>query len=184
MTVHVTGRGVVVPAPLRRRIEAKVGKVGRLLPRATEARVVLSLERHRHRVAITLQGRGRILHAEAAAVDFLAGLDGALEGLAEQARRQKERRLPGKARPARRLARTTAAPADDLPVADLSAGDEAGPSLVVRRVGAKPMSLEEALDQMRLAGRDWLVFRNARSRVVNVLRRLPDGIVELVEPGA
>ena len=61
---------------------------------------------------------------------------------------------------------------------------EAGPPVVVRRVGAKPMSLEEALDQMRLAERDWLVFRNARSRVVNVLRRLPDGIVELVEPGA
>jgi hypothetical protein len=44
------------------------------------------------------------------------------------------------------------------------------------------MSLEEACEQFRLGGRDLLVFTNAASRAVNVLRRRPDGRLELVEP--
>ena len=44
------------------------------------------------------------------------------------------------------------------------------------------MSLEEAVDQLRLRADGLLVFRNARTRTVNVLQRRADGTVELVEP--
>ena len=44
------------------------------------------------------------------------------------------------------------------------------------------MSLEEAVDQLRLQTDGLLVFRNARTGTVNVLRRRPEGTVELVEP--
>jgi hypothetical protein len=44
------------------------------------------------------------------------------------------------------------------------------------------MSIEEAVDQLRLQTDGLLVFRNAQTRTVNVLRRRPDGTVELVEP--
>jgi putative sigma-54 modulation protein len=54
--------------------------------------------------------------------------------------------------------------------------------VVIRRTNAKPMSLEEAVDQLRLQAAGFLVFRNARTRAVNVLRQRPDGAVELVEP--
>jgi putative sigma-54 modulation protein len=164
-------------------VEAKVAKVGRLLPKATEARVVLALERHRHLVQVTLQAKGATLHAEAAGPDFQAGLDRALEALVEQARRRKERLRTRKPRPARAGVRRAPARAA-VPTEDGEPAAAPAPQVVVRRVGAKPMSVDEALDQMQLARRDWLVFRNARSRVVNVLRRRPDGVVELVEPGA
>jgi putative sigma-54 modulation protein len=57
------------------------------------------------------------------------------------------------------------------------------PPVEVRRISAKPMSVDEALKQMRLGRRALLVFTNAGSRVVNVLRRRADGVIELVEPG-
>ena len=60
-------------------------------------------------------------------------------------------------------------------------GDETVP-VIVRRTNAKPMSLEEAVDQLRLRTDGLLVFRNARTRSVNVLQRRADGTVELVEP--
>ncbi len=44
------------------------------------------------------------------------------------------------------------------------------------------MSLEEAVDQLRQQTDGLLVFRNARTGAVNVLRRGPEGTVELVEP--
>ena len=54
--------------------------------------------------------------------------------------------------------------------------------MTVRRTNAKPMSLEEAVDQLRLQTDGLLVFRNARTGAVNVLRRRADRTVELVEP--
>jgi putative sigma-54 modulation protein len=59
---------------------------------------------------------------------------------------------------------------------------EDGPALTVRRLPAKPMSVDEALLQMAVGRQDLLIFTNATTRVVNVLRRRPDGSLELVEP--
>jgi putative sigma-54 modulation protein len=173
--VHLSGRGVDVAPALRRRVEAKLAKVGRLLPKATEARVVLGLERHRHLAEITLQAKGATLHAEAAAADFPAALDLALEALAQQARRRKDRIRARKPRASRRR---------DLPAPAAVPDEPSGPAaeLIVRRLEAKPMSVDEALEQMRIRRDGILVFTNARSRTVNVLRRRPDGQLELVQP--
>ena len=173
MTTHISGRGVPLPAALRRRVEAKLVKASRFLPKVTEARVVLELERYRHLAEVTLQTKGATLHAEAAASDFQAAVDLALRHLEQQVRRRKDRIRARKPRASRRVAH----PAVENP----EASDES-PSVVVRRLTAKPMSVDEALDQMRLRRDGILVFTNARSRTVNVLRERPDGGLELIEP--
>lgn len=186
MVLHLTGRGVPVSPALQRRVEAKIAKMQRVLPKLIEARVVLATERYRHLVDVTLRAKGRTFHVEGAASDFHAALDQALAHLAGQVRRRKER-VTGrkKSGPARRRSAPAAGVGDQL-----EAGDETPrvspvpevPEVVVRRTNAKPMSLEEAVDQLRLRNDGLLVFRNTRTRVVNVLRRRPDGTVELVEP--
>jgi ribosome hibernation promoting factor len=177
--VHLSGHGVEVSPALRRRIEAKVAKVGRFLPKITEIRVVLARERYRHLAEVTLQAKGATLHAESAAADFPAAVDLAVDHLEEQARRRKERIQTRKPRLARRssLGRAAAAPAA------AEEGPSSPPELIVRRVDAKPMSVDEALEQMRMRRDGLLVFTNARSRTVNVLRRRPDGQLELVQLG-
>ena len=155
------------------RIETKVAKVARFLPKITEARVVLGRERHRHLAEVTVQAKGATLHAEAAGADFHSALDEAVEPLAEQARRHKERIRARKARAARRA---PAVPSGAEPPS------EPGPDVLIRRLTAKPMSVDEALEQMRTRRDNVLVFTNARSRAVNVLRRRPDGRLELVQP--
>jgi putative sigma-54 modulation protein len=178
MVLHVAGRGVVVSPALRRRIEAKIAKIDRVLPKIVEARVVVATERYRHLVELTLQAKGATFHVQGAAPDAQAALDQALAHLARQVRRRKDwvtgRKKPRPSRVRARSARSRANP---------EFVDEA-PQVTVRRAPAKPMSLDEALDQLRLRGDGLLVFRNARTRVVNVLRRRLDGTVELVEPGA
>ena len=178
MHVHISGRGVTLTPALRRRVEAKVAKVERFLPKITETRVVLGLERHRHLAEVTLQAKGATLHAEAAAADLHAAVDLAVEHLAEQARRRKDRIRARKPRPGRREPAGALAPAE----ADAGPVASAGPEVIVRRLDAKPMSVDEALEQMRIRRDGLLVFTNAQSRVVNVLRRRPDGQLELVEP--
>ncbi len=175
MVFHLAGRGGASVSPdIRRRVEGKVAKMQRLFPKLIEARVVLATERYRHLAEVTLQAKRATFHAEGEAPDFHAAVDQALTVLATQIRRRKERVTAKKPRPSR--ARPAAAPPAEPP--------EAAPAapVVVRRTSVKPMSLEEAVDQLRLQTDGLLVFRNARTGTVNVLRRRPDGRVELVEP--
>jgi putative sigma-54 modulation protein len=177
MVVLLAGRGGVSVSPeIQRRIEGKIAKIQRLFPKLIEARVVLATERYRHLAEVTLRAKRARFHVEGVASDFQAAVDQALASLTAQIRRKKERVTAKKPRLARGGLKGlpgTGGPPEP--------GDEA-PRVVVRRTNAKPMSLEEAVDQLRLRGDGLLVFRNARTRTVNVLQRLGDGTVELVEP--
>jgi putative sigma-54 modulation protein len=176
MVLHLAGRGGVTISPeLRRRIAAKMAKMERLSPKLIEARVVLATERHRHLSEVTLHAKGATLHAEGTAPDFPAAIDQALATLSAQILRKKERvsARKGRIRPAPRPG----------PPRRPEPSDETLPApVVVRRTSAKPMSLDEAVDQLRLQTDGLLVFRNARTGAVSVLRRRPEGTVELVEP--
>jgi len=178
MDIHISGRGVDVPAPLRRRVETKLNKVARFLPKIVEARVVLNQEKYRHLAEVTLQAKRSTLRVEEEATDFRTAMDLALDKLERQVRRRKGRihRRNPRVPPKQRLA--------PLPTAEPAEGSGTGgaPELIVRRSAAKPMSLEEAIDQIKLRTDSLLVFTNATTRTVNVLRRLGDGRLQLIEP--
>jgi putative sigma-54 modulation protein len=53
-----------------------------------------------------------------------------------------------------------------------------------RHIRPKPMSLEEAVVQLEISGRDFLVFLNLDSEQVNVLCRSKDGGYEWIEPSS
>ena len=178
MDIHVSGRGVDVPASLRRRVETKLNKVARFLPKIVEARVVLNQEKHRHLAEVTLQAKRSTLRVVEEATDFRTAMDLALDKLERQVRRRKDRihRRKSRGSPKQGLA--------PLGIAEPAEGPGAGgaPELIVRRSAAKPMSLEEAIDQIRLRTDSLLVFTDATTRTVNVLRRLADGRLQLIEP--
>jgi ribosome hibernation promoting factor len=181
MVLHLAGRGGVSVSPeLRRRIEAKIAKMQRLFPKLIEARVVLATERYRHLAEVTLRAKRATFHVEDEAPDFHAAVDQALTTLSAQIRRKKERVTAKKPRPSR--TRPASRRGTGSPPEPVDEAPSEPPPVVVRRTNAKPMSLEEAVDQLRLQTDGLLVFRNARTRTVNVLRRRPDGTVELVEP--
>src|SRR5262249_6864134 len=178
MVLHLTGRGGVSVSPtIQRRIQSKIAKMERLFPKLIEARVALATERYRHLAEVTLRAKRATFHAEGEAPDFHAAVDQALTTLVAQIRRKKDRVTARKPRPAR-------VRQGSRPAGGPEPSDEPGspPPLVVRRTSVKPMSLDEAVDPLRLQADGLLVFRNARTRAVNVLRRRPDGGVELVEP--
>ena len=61
--------------------------------------------------------------------------------------------------------------------------ETAPPSVVkVKRFAVKPMSVEEAIDQMKLLGHDFFLFFNAENEELNLLYRRKDGNYGLIEP--
>jgi putative sigma-54 modulation protein len=56
------------------------------------------------------------------------------------------------------------------------------PAIVVEKLASKPMDPEEAAMQLNMSQQDFLVFRNARSKEMNVLYKRRDGNLGLIEP--
>ena len=53
----------------------------------------------------------------------------------------------------------------------------------VEKMVAKPMDPEEAAMQLNLLKQDFLVFRNAKSREINVIYNMANGNLGLIMPG-
>lgn len=176
MRVIISGRGVVITPTFKARVDQKVQKLSRILPKIREAKVVLSAEKYRRIAEVTLLGKGRALHSKETAPEMTAAVDLAVDALSRQVRRTKDR-LRQKTRPA--SARRT--PPGILRDVGVGPGE---PVVVRRQAAPKPMSVEEAAMQLRLRRDQFLVFTNATTDTVNVLYRRRDGALGLIEPVA
>lgn len=62
--------------------------------------------------------------------------------------------------------------------------DDIGRQVRVQNIEYKPMDIEEAIMQIDISNKDFLVFTNARSEQVNVIYRRKDGDYGLIQPNA
>jgi len=172
MDVIISTRGFTISRTYKDALSRKLHKLTRLLPSLVEAKIVLSKEKHRRTAALTLAGKNRNFHSQETAEDLAVAADQAIAALTRQVRETKDRvRSHGKGR---RVASAAVPPAAQPAASD---GD-----LVVRQVAAKPMSVEEAVEQFQLRREEFLVFTNAGTDSVNVLYRRRSGGLGLIEP--
>jgi len=176
MRVIICGRGVVITPAFKARVDRKIQKLSRILPKIHEAKVVLSAEKYRRTAEVTLLGKGRTFHSEETAPDLATAVDLAVDALTRQVRQTKDRLRQKKPRVAPRRAAARVPPE-----AGVAAGE---PVVVLRQAAPKPMSVEEATMQLRLRRDQFLVFTNATTDTVNVLYRRKDGALGLIEPVA
>jgi ribosomal subunit interface protein len=101
MRLIISGRGLVLTTAFKDAVTARVAKLGPLLPALTEARATCTAEKFRRTVRLTLTSRRRVFASVATAGDLAVAVDEALDNLAQQVRRAKDRRRLG----ARRLSR-------------------------------------------------------------------------------
>jgi len=135
--------------------------------------------KERHVAEITLQADHVTMFAQEETHDLYSAIDLALDKLEHQAQKLKAKRRSHKGPAAsRRESRVVEEP-------PLARGDRrAGHPEVVRgeEVFAEPMSLEEAVEQLRRSRDEVLVFRNTSSQGLAVLYRRKDGKFGLIEP--
>lgn len=173
MLIQITGKNLEVTDSLKEMVNKKVKKLDRYFEPDTEASVVLSTQRARHIVEITIPIDGVILRGEEATDDMYVSIERVVQKLEKQIhhhRTRLEKRLRGGAF-------RGAAPAAGLQ-------EEADNVRVIRtkRFAVKPLDVDEAALQMQLLGHDFFVFMNADSGEVNVLYRRKDGQFGLIEP--
>jgi putative sigma-54 modulation protein len=180
MRITYTGRQVeLAPAQLKK-IEARFGKVGKLLDtrEEKEAHVILSLERHLHHAEVTVRYHNHELVGVGSNADLFTAIHSAADRLEKQAIK-----VRAKWRDAKRSPRKEAE-AERLPAAEAAPEPELEGERRLFRVNdhhkRKPMTLDEALLEME-KDRDYLVYRDAQTDRVCMLVRRRDGHYDLVE---
>jgi putative sigma-54 modulation protein len=172
MQINVTFRHVDPTPALRTHAEDKLERmVKKYLHRPVDAHVILSVAKERHAAEITLQADHVTMFAKEETTDLYAAIDLAVAKLEHQAQKLRAKRKEHKGPSG---ARTLAN--DDTGDADLPRA-----RVIPRRVSAKPMAVDEAVETLARTGDEFLVFTNAATQQLAVLYRRKDGNYGLIE---
>ena len=200
MNVEYTGRHYEVTPANRKAVEAGLSKIRKILRNKFETKVVLAVEKRRHKAEITINSRVGPLVGLAQAGEMSVAIGEALDHLEKQALRNKTRIITKKRRnhgtkwngsettvSPKNGIETPAAPASPTPVEmvvhKFPAVANTTEIHLVRTddaVALHPMTLEEAIKEAHFRDRDVFVFRDPKGKLM-VLHRTRDGKMELIE---
>lgn len=180
--VKVTGRHVSVTDAIKEYAISRVEHLHLDYPRIIEAHVILDVEKHRHFAEIILHCNNHItIEASHETDDMYASIDGVSAKIAQQMRKHKTKILRSH-RPRGQSIRHIEEQVLELSPA-FHETEEGEPEVIkTERYPVKPMFVDEAVLQIEMSARQFVVFLNAKTEKVNILyRRKGDGF-GLMEP--
>jgi putative sigma-54 modulation protein len=205
--VEYTGRHYVVTSTIRKEVETGLTKIRKILGDRFDSKVILAVEKHRHKAEITISPRNGPLVGLAQAKDMTIAVNEALDHLEKQAVKYKTR-WQSKKRSARKseevkkwnghspqpeeteasakvhtkvgLTEKTAVPVAVHRYPAVAKTTEVHLVRSNESVSMRPLTLEEAIKEAHFRDRDVFVFRDPKGKVM-VLHRTRDGKMELIE---
>ena len=183
--VKVTGRHLHITDAINDHVTKKIESLHLDYPKIIEAHVILEVEKYRHSAEVVLVCSNHItIEACEETDDMYAAIDAVVDKVQRQMRKYKTR-LMKKHRPRTDIVHHLEEHVLQTEPVDLD-GDGNGVHPVVRteRYPVKPMFIDEAVLQLEMSTRQFLVFLNARNTRVNVLYRRKSGDFGLIEPAA
>jgi putative sigma-54 modulation protein len=195
MNVEYTGRQYEITPAIRKEVETGLTKIKKILGDKFDTKVILAVEKHRHKAEITVSPRNGPIVGLAQAGDMVSAINEALEHLEKQAVKYKTRWRTKKRQPrkgwggeGKELAMQAAVGASEktaVPVVvhkfpPVSRTTEAHLVRSSDSIALRPLTLEEAIKEAQFRDRDVFVFRDPKGRVM-VLHRTRDGKMELIE---
>lgn len=174
MDITVTFRHMEPTESLRNYAEEKISKLNKYLDFPLEAHIVLTVEKFRHIADVTLSLNGTRIKGVEETEDMYSAIDLVMDKIETQVKRH--------------LSKIRRHRPENLKEGEVGIQEEATiapqeqPTIEVEKLDAKPMDPEEAAMQLGISQQDFLVFRNSRSREVNVIYRRRDGNLGLIEP--
>ena len=183
MELFIKGKNMDIEENAQEYIRNKLSKLERHLPDLDEVKVELTQEmtkaaENRFVVQVTINTHGALLRGEERSSNILAAVDNVVDVLNRQIERFKGKLYRSKRRK----------PSKDQIAAELNelieeeAVEDERAIVKVKRFPVKPMSPDEAVEQMELLSHDFFIFFNAENDHFSVLYRRGDGDYGLIEP--
>src|SRR5215469_17177221 len=201
--IQVTGRHVSVTEAMKEYCRRKVASLHLDYPKIIEVQVILDVQKYRHTAEVILHCSNHItLEASSESNDMYASIEQVLDRIERRMRKYKTR-LMQKHRPRRhgvqhleekvlrwewleRLADLEQNGVEEAPIESVKEEqqeEQSGPEVVhTEKYPVKPMFIDEAVLQMEMSNKQFLVFLNAKTEKVSVIYRRKSGDFGLIEP--
>jgi putative sigma-54 modulation protein len=197
MNVEYTGRQYEITPAIRKEVESGLAKIRKILGDRFETKVILAVEKHRHKAEITITPRNGPIVGLAQAADMKLAVSEALEHLEKQALKYKKRLISKKRKSHNKwngrakeepvetqksvgLTQKTVVPVVVHRYPAVARTTEVHLTHSFEAVALRPMTLEEAIKECHFRDRDVFVFRDPKGKVM-VLHRTREGKMELIE---
>ena len=175
MKITYTARKVTLRDNFKDRVEKKLAKFKKLFSDDAQAFVVVTLEKNRQTVEITIRDNRMVYRAESTMTEMNDALDRVIDILMRQIRKNKTR-LEKRIKNGGSLDEITAElPTEEEPEDEYQ---------VVRKkqILVKPINVEEAILEMNMVNHDFFMFINAETDEINVVYKRQDGNYGVLEP--
>jgi putative sigma-54 modulation protein len=178
MQITTTFRHMEPSEALKSYAEEKLERVKKYIDEPIVVQVFLTVEKIRHMAEVTITAKGITIKAAEETNDMYASVDAVSDKIERQLRRFKERIKAHK-------------PASDArerqvqkSIVEAQSIEETQSPVVIKTksFSMKPMSVEEAVMQMELLHKDFLVYTEASTENINVVYRRKDGNYGLIAP--
>ncbi len=181
MQVLVTFRHMDSTEALKKHAIEKIDRLKKFLDNASDAHVVLSVDKLSHKAEITIPCFGVTVRGEEISGDMYNSIDRAVEKIDRQVKRYRSKLIKNRPRDGakRKIRMETLEPVSDI---DANTVSDIPPTIIeTKEVDARPMMLDEAVMHMDLMDDDILVFLNTKTDHVNILYRKRGNKYGLIE---
>ena len=177
MKIEFTGRGFEVTNEMKEHTASKMQLISKMLNGIQDVTVVLATEKYRHRAEIKFLSNKQLFHGQEETAEMLQSVDRVIEKLEKQARKFKAKKLSTK------RSTTSSIKTPEAPVLGEEDFEEREINIIkMDNFEVKPMSLEEAVEELSKRNQEFTVFRNAESNAITVLYKRKDGHFGYIEP--
>jgi putative sigma-54 modulation protein len=175
MKITYTARKVNLKDNFKERVEKKLRKFEKLFSEDAAVNVVVTLEKNRQTVEITIRDNGMVYRAESTMSEMNDALDKVTDMLMRQIRKNKTR-----------LAKQIkSASIDDFIAQNTEVEENEDDDYEVvrkKQVLIKPITVEEAILRMNMVNHSFFMFLNADTNEINVVYKRDNGDYGLLEP--
>ncbi|MDO4955332.1 MAG: ribosome-associated translation inhibitor RaiA [Akkermansia sp.] len=189
MNITVTGRHIEVTDAIRDFATKKIQAIHIDYPRIVEARVVVDVQKDRQMAEIVLYCADHItIQASTVGTDMYASIDETVTKIMRRMRKHKTRLMkhyrPHRSESIRKLDETVYQEDVLDQEVDIDAPEDPKPVRITREgYDLRTMYKEDAIMELEISGKPFVLYRNARRNVLQIVYRLSPGEYSIIELG-
>lgn len=176
MKVNITGKNYTTYEKLEDTIEKKLDRLGKYFSDDITANAVLSQERGRDKIEVTINAKGAVFRAEEMNQDIYEGIDKVVDKLASQMSRFKGK-LARRYNDNKALKFEFDEPEEDAEEEEI----EETPVVKTKKFELRPMDVDEAILEMEMLGHNFFVYLDMDTDSVNVVYKRNGGDYGVLE---
>jgi putative sigma-54 modulation protein len=176
MKIEYTGRHIEVTTALKLHVENHFNRIEHLFNgNNTKAHIIIEVEKAGHRSEVILKWKDHVLTADSMVDDMYQSLTKTIDKIEKQALKLKKKVID-------KHHKATKASAIAVDKEEVSPSPESPEVIETKRYSIKPLTVEEAVLNLKTDENQFLVYRDAETEQISVIYNRKDGNYGLITP--